>query len=238
VVVGGEGLGVGGSLGESVLLQSASGKAMKFKGSLVGLLVDEGGFGVVGVSGTGTKASYSRQDFDDGGVVVGKATKLSLSLVLDLESKYGEDLNGDTNIGDTIDSVVDGDGYVGGSSSYGLYKTASLAYVLDEAGLVEGGSLTGEQVMLKASASKLWTVKGFDIVGIAQKDSGYIEILTKKGASYSAYRVDEETGIVGKAAKVKPADLAAREYYYDLDLNGINGIELIGATTPPTGWEA
>jgi len=62
--------------------------------------------------------------------------------------------------------------------------------------------------------------------------------LLRSGSSYTAQRVDQDTGVVvGKAAKVKPADLAAREYYYDLDLNGINGIELIGATTPPTGWE-
>jgi hypothetical protein len=75
------------------------------------------------------------------------------------------------------------------------------------------------------------------IVGIAEKDSGYMEILLKSGSTFSAQKVDGETGlVVGSAKTLKAAEVVAREYYYDMDLNGDMIASLVGQTAAPTGW--
>jgi len=64
-----------------------------------------------------------------------------------------------------------------------------------------------------------------------------MEILLKSGSTFSAQKVDGETGlVVGSAKTLKAAEVVAREYYYDMDLNGDMIASLVGQTTAPTGW--
>jgi hypothetical protein len=74
---------------------------------------------------------------------------------------------------------------------------------------------------------------------MAEKDSGYLEILTKSGNTFSAQKVDADTGLtLGSAARLTAANVTAREAYYEIDLNGNGTIEMLGVNTPPTGWDA
>jgi hypothetical protein len=41
---------------------------------------------------------------------------------------------------------------------------------------------------------------------------------------------------VGSAKTLKAVDVEAREYYYDMDLNGDMIASLVGQTTAPAGW--
>jgi hypothetical protein len=94
-------------------------------------------------------------------------------------------------------------------------------------------------MMIKTSATKAWTPGRSTIVGMAEKDSGYLEILTKSGNTFSAQKVDPDTGLtLGSAARLTAANVTAREAYYEIDLNGNGTIEMLGVNTPPTGWDA
>jgi hypothetical protein len=92
---------------------------------------------------------------------------------------------------------------------------------------------------IKTNATTAWTPGKSTIVGIAEKDSGYLEILTKSGTTFSAQKVNADTGLtLGAATKLTAAQVTAREYYYDMDLNANGTIQLVGLDTPPTGWDA
>jgi hypothetical protein len=41
---------------------------------------------------------------------------------------------------------------------------------------------------------------------------------------------------VGSAKTLKTAEVVAREYYYDMDLNGDMIASLVGQTAAPAGW--
>ena len=45
-----------------------------------------------------------------------------------------------------------------------------------------------------------------------------------------------QLGAVGAAQTLGAKNVAKREYYYDQDLNGTNGVELIGLEQPPANW--
>jgi hypothetical protein len=178
--------------------------------------------------------TYSQQLFDDLGFADGGATKLTLAQVLQAEPFYGMDFNGDDVIGDAITKVVDGDGSTN-NPDVGLYKTSSGSFIFAEADLAIG-DVSESSTLIMSTASKPFTTTK-TIVGIAEKDSGYMEILLKSGSKYSAQMVDGETGlVVGSAKTLKAAEVVAREYYYDMDLNGDMIASLVGQTAAPAGW--
>jgi hypothetical protein len=91
-------------------------------------------------------------------------------------------------------------------------------------------------IIVSASAGKAFTTKN-TIIGIAEKSSGYMEILMKSGSTFTAQKVDGDTGLLmGAAAKLSATDVSAREYFYDMDLNGDTVVSVVGQTTAPTGW--
>jgi hypothetical protein len=231
-VVDSEGLALGGGT-DSPLTLKVGAKAFVPKVAPSALLVyGDGTFGVVAGSGT----AWTEQKFGSNGVASGAALKLTLSDVLAKETLFNEDINGG-GIGDTIAQFFDANGYADSLSPYGLYKTASGSYVLDDASKGIGDGLSQDSMRVLAGV-KNWAPKG-TIVGIAEKDSGYVEVLLKNGTAYTTQKIDPDSGqLAGPAAKLAVAQLAAREYYYEMDLNGNGQVELVGQTYPPFDWGA
>ena len=225
------GLDVGTDLDDGYIpLMSSPSKAYVAKGVVAVLNYDDGTTGLLLKSGT----TFSEQLFTDVGFVKGSATKLTLPQVLAKEGTLGMDFNGDGVMGDAITTIVDGDGSTTNSAS-GLYKTSSGSFIFAEAGLTKG-EIAADSTLIMATKSKPFTTTK-TIVGIAEKDSGYMEILLKSGSKYSAQKVDGETGlVVGSAKTLKAVDVEAREYYYDMDLNGDMIASLVGQTAAPAGW--
>jgi hypothetical protein len=230
-VVDSEGLSQGGGT-DSPLTLKAGVKAFVPKVAPNALLVyGDGSFGVVAGSG----ATWTEQKFGSGGVAIGAALKLTLSDVLAKETEFNEDINGG-GIGDTIAQIFDANGYADSLSPYGLYKTALGSYVLDDASKAVGDGLSQDSMRVLAGV-KNWAPKG-TIVGIAEKDSGYLEVLLKNAAAYTTQKIDPTNGgqLAGPAAKLAVSQLGAREYYYEMDLNGNGQVELIGQSQPPADW--
>jgi hypothetical protein len=226
------GLDVGTVLDDGyVPLMSSPSKGYVPKGVVAAVLnYDDGTTGLLLKSGS----TYKEQLFSDMGFVKGSATKLTLAQVLQGEGYYGMDFNGDGVVGDAITTIVDGNGSTTNSAT-GLYKTSSGSFIFAESGLTKG-EIAADSMLIMATKSKPFTTTK-TIVGIAEKDSGYMEILLKSGSKYSAQKVDGETGlVVGTAKTLKAVDVEAREYYYDMDLNGDMLASLVGQTAPPTGW--
>jgi hypothetical protein len=213
-----------------VPLMSSPSKGYVPKGVVAVLSYDNGTTGLLLKSGS----TFSEQLFTDVGFVKGSATKLTLPQVLAKEGLFKEDYNGDGVIGDAITTVVDGDGSTTNSAT-GLYKTSSGSFIFAESGLTKG-EIAADSTLIMATKSKPFTTTK-TIVGIAEKDSGYMEILLKSGSTFSAQKVDGETGlVVGSAKTLKAAEVVAREYYYDMDLNGDMIASLVGQTAAPAGW--
>jgi hypothetical protein len=161
--------------------------------------------------------------------------------ILEKENTFLEDINGDGFVGDPIASVLDNDGYLTERlMSYGLYRSQiTKSYYIDETEMTVGLSFTDTALKIKTNATTAWTPSSATVLGIAEKESGYLEILMKAGAIYTAQKVDIDTGlVVGAATKINAANLDAREYFYDVDLNGINGISLAGLTSFPSDWDS
>jgi hypothetical protein len=160
--------------------------------------------------------------------------------VLEKERTFSEDINNDGFAGDPIASILDNDGYLTeGLVSYGLYRSQiTKSYYIDDAGMTVGTVFTDTAMKIQKNPTTDWTPGKANIIGIAEKGSGHLEILMKSGTTFSAQEVNEATGaIIGAATNLTRADLDAREYYYEADLNGINDISLIGLTNPPSNWD-
>jgi Bacterial Ig-like domain len=201
------------------------------------LAYDNGSFGVVAGSGN----AWTEQKFNSAGLSVGSAAKLTLAQVLEKENTFLEDINGDGFVGDKIATVADNNGYLSsGLINYGLYKSQlTSSYYIDETEMTVGSTFTDTALKIKTNATTAWTPGRSTIVGMAEKDSGYLEILTRSGSTFSAQKVDADTGLtLGAAARLTAAQVTAREAYYDMDLNGNGTIQLLGLDTPPTGWDA
>jgi hypothetical protein len=201
------------------------------------LVYGDGSFGVIAGSGL----SWTEQKFNSAGFGVGSAAKLNLMQILEKENTFLEDINGDGFVGDPIASVLDNDGYLTERlMSYGLYRSQiTKSYYIDETEMTVGLSFTDTALKIKTNATTAWTPSSATVLGIAEKESGYLEILMKAGAIYTAQKVDIDTGlVVGAATKINAANLDAREYFYDVDLNGINGISLAGLTSFPSDWDS
>lgn len=230
------GLSDGDALDDYVPLMASAMKAYTPKAVSAILSYEDGSYGLIGTTGTGSKISYSEQKFSEDGVAKGKATKLTAAQILSKENLSQIDINGDGTVGEAINLVLDGDGDAN-QQDYGLYKTSSGTVVLGEADLSEGDSL-GDTVTLMASKTKAWVIpSGSVVAGIAITDGGSLEVLTLKGRQYSAQKFDADTGLLkSKAAVLKTAQVDAREYYYDIDLTGDDDISAVGVETLPAGW--
>jgi hypothetical protein len=234
-VIAEQGLGKDQATVEPMILKVKT-KDATFKTAPEALLVGDDFFGVITATGVGAKKVFSQQKFDiETGLAKGSAIKLTSKALFEAEEEFQEDINKDETIGDAITSLLDVGDYVG-STNYDLYKTASGSYLLDLDDLAEGTTASGDGVFLNLAGNKPWTIKSsVEIVGIAEKDSGNMEVLLKTGNTYSAQALDPDSGLMGKVVKLKAADLLAREYYYNQDFTGDEIVQIGG--TPPSGWD-
>lgn len=213
-------------IGDSALALTQKGKAWKAgKASVLALRsTDDGGYELLLRTGTGAKASYSIQKFDEEGAAVGKASKMSLAETLAAEKDFDQDINDDGSKGDIVSEVIDDDD---GSQQIGFYKLASGAYAIDANSLAEGDDTTGDLVLLTAKG-KSWSSGKGNALAVRIAESGY-EVLIKTGegakAKYSIQAFSSEGVATGKAVALKPADLFDAEVDFEQDFNDdqING---------------
>lgn len=234
-VIDEQGLGSSDATVDPIVLKTSATKNAAFKTDPEALLVGADFFGVVTATGVGAKKVFTQQNFDEAGLAKGSAVKLTSKALFEAEEEFQEDINKDESIGDAITTLLGLGDYVG-STDYDLYKTASGSYLLDLDDLAEGTTASGDGVFLNVAVNKPWTIKSsVEIVGIAEKDSGNMEVLLKTGNTYSAQALDPDSGLMGKVVKLKTADLLAREYYYNQDFTGDEIVQIGG--TPPSGWD-
>jgi hypothetical protein len=236
-VLAAPGLGKGEVLDDFVSLKASAMKDYALPKGLSAVLgYEDGGYGLIIATGTGAKARFYEQKFNEAGIAVGNAAKLTVAQVLEKETLNQTDINSDGVIGDVITLVLDGDGDEN-QQDFGLYSMSSGTVALGEAGLSKGDSLDNS-ITLMASMTKVWTMPaGSSAARIAFTDGGSLEVLILRGKQYSAQKFDAETGLIkGKATALKTAQIDAREYYYNLDLTGDGDISLVGQETMPVGW--
>lgn len=230
------GLAVGDVVSNSVTLRASATKIYAPKGVVAVLKYEDGSYGLISRSGAGSKASYGEQLFSATGIVSGKPAKLTASQILSKEASNHLDINGDDAIGNVITTVFDNNGSINHADK-GLYKTTAGTIILTSSDLAIRDSLTTSTTLL-VSTNKAWAVPtGSTIQAVAFTDGGSLEVLTLKGAKYSAQKFSADSGLaLGKVMTLKIDQVIAREYYYNFDLNNDGQISLIGQEAPPTGW--
>jgi hypothetical protein len=230
----GSGLSAGSGSKDLVPLMVGT-KAWTTKATVVGIAdKSDGTISMILQTGTGAKAAFSEQIFTAAGATKGAETKLTLAQLLAREDSLDKDFTGDGVVGDGIVTVVDSNGSKDRGDT-GLYKTLSGSFIFAGSGR-SVNDVPDNPIVVSASAGKAFSTKN-TIIGIAEKSSGYMEILMKSGSTFTAQKVNGDTGLLmGAAAKLSAADVSAREYFYDMDLNGDTLVSVVGQTTAPTGW--
>ncbi len=201
---------------------------------------------IISQSGTGSKAQFAAHDFilddrDGRALSSGKIHTLLLPQLLEKEAQLGQDLNGDSVIGDAIAAIFDD---ADPSLSYGLYQLASGRLVIAAASLGTG-TVPDQAIPLLADAKgKPWALKGSPLAIMVQTDdtnaSQSLSLLsvTIKG---SKRQYTEDNFIIptpanaavstGKPLRLSNADIALREARYAEDFDPTYqtaNIELLG----------
>jgi hypothetical protein len=229
-IVGETGLAEGDSTGDAVPL-SVRNKPYALKppahSETALLVLANGGFEVV----TGSGARWFGQKFSAEGVAQARASTYTLTKLLSLESHYGEDINGDGRVGDTIARVVD-DGIAsrhGADDGYGLYQTASGGWIVGESGLEQGQS-TGNAVSLNVG-KKPYALKmtATSQTALLVRDAGHVdgpgfEVVTGSGARWSGQKFNADGVAIGRATTYTLSQLLGLESDYGADINGDGGI--------------
>ena len=136
-----------------------------------------------------------------------------------------------------IARIFDGDGHVA-NDSIGLYQSALGVIYLDTANAQTGWAVSAQAQALVLASGRFFALKaGQSILGLAERSDGQLELIYTKGTRFIAQPFDEESGLLeGGAKKLSEAQVLAREYYYDLDLNSDGDISLTGQASPPSDW--
>lgn len=215
LVIADSGLNVNSSAEGAITLLAANGKNFAFKpADNNSLLVDLSNpnpaktYSIV----YGKEKSWSQQFFDDEGIAVARAGKLSYSDVLSLESAFDKDITGEGDIGDEIVEVLIS------SEVGGVYKLESGAFAIGEIGLTEG-DVPSSSVLLKSSTTKNWTPGSAEILGLIE-DGAFYKMIVKNGARYSELTFNESGRQEGRAMTLKNADLVEKELQAGTDLTG------------------
>ena len=116
-----------------------------FSSSPTGVVaLTEGGFGVYYQTTVRNVTSWKRDNFDVNGVFK-EIQSFSLTEVLTHESNHNLDLNNDGGIGEVIISNITQ------NDDFGLYVTASKAFVFDEINLTLGDSYCKSNIISKSN---------------------------------------------------------------------------------------
>jgi hypothetical protein len=215
LVIADSGLAQGNSTEDAITLLAANGKNFAFKPAANNsLLVDLSNSNPAKTYSIvyGKDKSWSQQFFNDDGVAVGRAGKLSYSDVLSLEVAFDKDITGEGDIGDAIVEVLIS------SEVGGVYKLESGAFAIGEIGLAEG-DVPSSSILLKSSATKNWTPGSGEVLGLIE-DGAFYKMIVKNGARYSELTFNESGRQEGRAITLKNADLVNKELEAATDLTG------------------
>lgn len=214
-----------------ILLNSALKNYIPKAANLFLIRYDNGDKGII----SSTLGKYKEQKFNANGIATGLPQKLTIDQMFAKELEGNVDLNNDGYIGNVVREVIDNDGDLS-PNNFGIYKLSSGKYVVAEAEATIGELLVSDTVLMKTSL-KAWKVPvGGTIIAAAEKPSGDIEILLNVGTATRIQVFDQDTGLLIGKAVLKADDIAAREYYYNFDLNTDLQVILIGQESPPLGW--
>lgn len=212
-------LSSGTSLPDNALIVSSSkGPWNPGKMTPVALVEDDGAFRILMKSGEGEKAKYSVQSFNDTGLVSSKALALKTAETLAFEVEAGQDVNGDSSIGDVVASIIDGADVKG---EVGLYALTSGKFVIDGVSKAVGDSSQNTAIAL-TSKGKAWNPGKAQVIGVQVTDAGY-EVLLKTGVDpkvkYTYQAFDKGGVALDKAITTTAAALLDREVLYGTDFN-------------------
>ncbi len=236
VVIDVKGLQAGAYGNQPRELKLATGKDFSLKGVLSAdlLVFEDGSFGIVSRLATG----WREQKFNLSGLGTGLPVKLSATQLLSKELQFGKDIDGNGNIGDTAVLAFETDGYLTDGQALGVYQTSQGFFAIDSSDLIPVSNLT-ENATFLLKGKKAFTLKlGQQVIGMAEKGSGNLELLFKTGDVFSVQTVDATTGLlIGKPVKLKldSPEMMNREQFYQLDLNESGTVEITGIS--PGGWD-
>ena len=180
------------------------------------------GFEVLLKAGEGDKAKYTVQAFAASGELSGKAMSLDFTGLINAESNFKQDFNGDAKLGDYITTVLDG---VDKTGSRGLYAMKSGFVSVGNANLAEGAS-SDSLVRLK-DGDKVWGSGKATAVALAlEEDAAGVtstNVILKSGsgskAKFSEVTFDANGLLSVKATSLKAAVILEKELAYDQDLD-------------------
>jgi hypothetical protein len=216
LVIADSGLSKGSSVEDALTLLASNGKNFAFKPAAKNfLLVDSNNSNPAKTYSIvyGKDKSWSQQFFNEEGIAVGRAGKLSYSDVLSLEVAFDRDITGEGDIGDAIVEVLVS------SEVGGVYKLASGAFAIDDVGFTDGQILSSGSLLLKSSAIKNWTPGSGDVLGLIE-DGAVYKMIVKNGARYSELTFNESGIQVGRPINLTSAALVERELDAGTDLTG------------------
>jgi hypothetical protein len=221
LVIASSGLTVDSSAEGAITLLAANGKNFAFKPAANNsLLVDLSNSNPAKTYSIvyGKDKSWSQQFFNDEGVAVGRATKITYSKLLSLESEFNEDIDVDESIGDSISFVFDNG--LDEGSAHGLYRTLSGALIIDSSGLSVNDQTDSPTMLM--SGSKLYNTKSTTVSLVSYEDG--FGLITGSGKVWSEQEFSSEGLALGRATKLTLPQLLAKESEMDKDLNGSGSI--------------
>jgi hypothetical protein len=187
-------------------------------------------FSLVTASGTGSKGTYGYELFSLGqDEILAKSIQamktISYTDALMHELWLEQDLTGDDIIGPSVAIVADDSDAFGFE---GLYKLAeSGAFVISDAGLVEGDTFAYGDVLYADNKGKLWSSSAKDFALLYDDGQDVYKVITKTGTTYTeeTFEWSDDYALVFKnKVTLKPAEVISREEDYDQDINGDGNI--------------
>lgn len=169
-------------------------------------------------STTGT--SYTQWIFDNstGYATVLKPVVLTLPYILDKEVVLGQDINGDTAIGNVITQVFTA------GDTLGLYQLATGSYIVADKGQ-EVGDKPFSMTELKLSKTALWkpATTSDSVIALDNTATGIELVIATAGkfkTTYSKVAFDLNTGLAGKKVIPTATQLSKYEETLGTDING------------------
>ena len=195
-----------------------------FKYEPTGSVANENGGGTVYYQDT--RGNWFKDSFNERGVFE-TTSSLTISELLDDETKYSVDLNNDDSIGDTITSVlVD-------SGNLGVYKTVSNSFIIDNSGLGIGDSsvsptlLVSQTVSRGKTTTKLYDFNDTPTGALSFKDGSGIGVYyatTSRGKTTWKRDNFDNDGVFQVTDSLTISEVLNDEAVYDLDLDGDGNI--------------
>ena len=203
---------------EKVFRGVVSQSLYSFKYEPTGSVANENGGGTVYYQDT--RGNWFKDSFNERGVFE-ETSSLTISELLNDETKYSIDLNNDDSVGDTITSVlVD-------SGNLGVYRTVSNSFIIDNSGLGIGDSsvsptlLVSQKVYRGKTTTSLYDFNDTPTGALSFKDGSGVGVYYQdsRGATWKRDSFDND-GVFQVTDSLTISEVLNDEAVYDLDLDG------------------